>query len=244
MLPARQLLGYVFDSLYPRQCAVEACGSSHIAPQRHLCWECRAKIQLYTQSLCRCCGYFIEKQVTHDFVCGNCLKLRPHFDKARSAGRFDGVLRELVHNFKYNNALWLKQDLVDLLEGALQAHFEVSAVDLVLPVPLHSLRKRERSYNQADLLGRTLAKRINRSYDQHVLVRQRATGTQTSLNAAQRRRNVLGAFHVRRPAWVAGRVVLVVDDVMTTGATLSECARMLKKAGARQVWVLTVARGL
>jgi ComF family protein len=136
----------------------------------------------------------------------------------------------------------MKQDLCDLLHGALQACFTPAAIDVVLPVPLFPTRQRERSYNQAALLAEELAQRIDRRFDEQSLVRIRKTETQTHFNAVKRRENMAGAFSVARPEWVRQRCVLIVDDVMTTGATLHECAKALKKAGARTVWALTVAR--
>lgn len=113
---------------------------------------------------------------------------------------------------------------------------------MVLPVPLYSARQRERSYNQAALLAEELARRIDRRFDDKSLVRIRKTETQTHFNAVKRRENMSGAFAVARPEWVRQRCVLLVDDVMTTGATLHECAKALKQAGVRTVWALTVAR--
>jgi ComF family protein len=176
-------------------------------------------------------------------VCSACREAKPGFDKARAAGHFHGVLREQIHQFKYAQALWLKHDLADLLQGCLMAHFSPAEIDVVVSVPLHPVRERERSYNQAALIGQELAQRIDRRFDVRSLVRIRKTQTQTQFDAMHRRMNMLGAFGVAKPEWIAQRCVLLVDDVMTTGATLSECARMLKKAGARKVWAVTVARG-
>jgi ComF family protein len=136
----------------------------------------------------------------------------------------------------------MKQDLVDLLQGALEAHFRSSSIDVVVPVPLFSARQRERSYNQAGLLAEALACRIDRRFDGTSLVRIRETETQTHFNAVKRRQNMSGAFSVARPEWLRQRSVLLVDDVMTTGSTLHECAKALKKAGACEVWALTIAR--
>ena len=233
--------GHVADWLYPRVCP--GCGAMSDRPGRHLCWDCLSRIELYTQGLCTLCGRFAEGHVEHAFVCGACRQAKPRFDRARAAGRFAGVLREQVHQFKYGNALWLRHDLTDLLEGCLNAHFAAGEVDVVLPVPLHAVRQRERSYNQAALLAKELARRFDRRFDCRTLARVRTTATQTALDAAHRRMNMLGAFAVTEPAWVRSRCVLLVDDVMTTGATLDECARTLKKAGARTVWAVTVGRG-
>ena len=233
--------GLVADWFYPRVCP--GCGEVSDRAGRHLCWNCLSRVDLYSSGLCTLCGRFAEGQVSHAFVCGACKQAKPWFDRARAAGRFSGVLREQVHQFKYGQALWLKNDLTDLLQGCLSAHFDPEAVDVVLPVPLHPVRQRERSYNQAALLARELAHRIDRRYDGKALVRVRTTGSQTLLDAAHRRMNILGAFSVAQPEWVRHRCVLLVDDVMTTGATLNECARMLKKTGAHTVWAVTVGRG-
>lgn len=231
----------VADGFYPRVCP--GCGEVSDRPGRHLCWSCLSRVELYSQSLCERCGRFAEGHVEHAFLCGACRQSKPWFDRARAAGRFSGVLREQVHQFKYSQALWLKRDLADLLQGCLQAHFQPESVDVVVPVPLHPVRQRERTYNQAALLARELAGRLGRRFDGQSLLRTHKTETQTALDAAHRRMNMLGAFSVARPDWVRQRCVLVVDDVMTTGATLNECARVLKKAGARTVWAVTVGRG-
>jgi len=231
----------VSDWVYPRVCP--GCDQVSDRPGRHLCWDCFSRLELHTESLCEVCGNPAEGQVAHAFVCGVCKELHPAFAKARAAGHFRGVLRDQIHQFKYGQALWLKHDLTDLLHGCLTAHFQPDAVDVVIPVPLHPVRLRERSYNQAALLSQELARRIDRRCDLRSLVRTRKTQIQTYLDAVHRRINILGAFDVVQPEWVAGRCVLLVDDVMTTGATLNECARSLKKAGARVVWGLVVGRG-
>jgi len=237
-----EFAGRVADWFYPRVCP--GCGEISDRPGRHLCWACYARLELHTQAHCSICGHPAEGGVSHAFVCGACKgAAKPAFDRARSAGRLAGVLREQIHQFKYGDALWLKNDLVDLLHGCLLAHFTPEAVDAVVPVPLHPVRQRERSYNQAALLAQELSRRIGRRFDGRSLVRTRKTETQTRFDAAHRRMNILGAFEVAQPEWVTQRCVLLVDDVMTTGATLNECARMLKKAGARTVWALTVGRG-
>lgn len=242
MNPAARALEWAADAFYPRVCP--GCGRLSDRPGRHLCWGCLSGIELFTESLCDVCGAFVSGHVRHRFVCGACRQSPPAYDRARSAGHFTGLLRDLVHRFKYSQALWLKNDLADLLEGCLRAHFDAAAVDVVLPVPLHPVRMRERSYNQAAVLAEALAGRIGRRFDGRSLVRVRQTGTQTRLRARERKENMRGAFCVRRPEWVRGRAALLIDDVMTTGATLDACARALKKAGARRVWALTAARGL
>jgi ComF family protein len=238
---ARETAVTVADIFFPRHCV--GCGQSVDRPNGHICWECFRSIELREKGLCDCCGLKIESAVTHAFTCSVCHDTPPAFDRARSAGRFSGALRESLHQFKYGQATWLCGDLADLLHGCVLAHYAVAEVDVVAPVPLHASRRRDRGYNQAALLGAELAQRLQRPFVGDALMRTRATPTQTRLHARERRRNVHGAFVVRAPEWVRGRTVLLVDDVMTTGATLSEAARTLKRAGACRVWAVTAARG-
>ena len=235
-----QLFGVVGDAIYPRICPV--CGALSDRPDRHLCWNCFSRIDLLKSGLCTLCGNPLTGEPESVFICQSCRQRKPAFDRARSAARFSGVMRDMLHSFKYGNALWLKKDLADIMFGALMAGFEYTLIDVVIPVPLFRTRFRERSYNQALVLASALAALIDRRMDGRSLKRIRGTGTQTKFNSAQRRRNIAGAFKVVRPEWIRGRTVLLVDDVMTTGATLSECSRELKRAGAHQVFAISVAR--
>jgi ComF family protein len=231
----------ILDWLYPRNCP--ECQAPSDREGRHWCWSCFRKIELFPlQGGCEICGQRVEGNVMHSFVCDVCQTDKPHFDKARAAANFSGSLREQILAFKYQNALWMRQDLCDVLEGAVKTYFPIAQIDVVVPVPLYHVRKRERSFNQSAMLAEILAQRIDRRCDTKSLARIRETSTQTKLDKAHRRTNVAGAFQVKRPEWVAQRRVLLVDDVMTTGATLDECARVLKRAGARTVWAVTVAR--
>jgi ComF family protein len=175
-------------------------------------------------------------------ICGACRARAYGFHYARAAARYDGVVREALHAFKFRGRRALAAPLADLLIEVVTGRLPAGAPDLLLPVPLHPGRERERGFNQAALLARGVARAWGCPVREDVLVRTRATASQTELDAPARRANVRDAFRARRPALVAGRHVVVVDDVCTTGATLSECARCLREAGARRVGVLTVAR--
>ncbi len=237
----RRLGTALAEAVYPRTCPI--CGVASPRSDRLICWSCFSAFEPYSEGLCEVCGRFAEGGVEHSYLCGACRARRPAFDCARAACRFDGALRDLLHCFKYQGGVWLRADLADLLDGCARAHFDVEAVDVVVPVPLFAARLRERTYNQSGELAAELATRLDRRFDGTSLRRLRPTATQTRLSAEARRQNVRGAFAVRDNRLIVGRTVMLVDDVMTTGATLDECAATLKKAGARAVLAIAVARG-
>ncbi len=165
----------------------------------------------------------------------------PPYLFARSAAPYTGTVREALHAFKFLGQASLAAPLLDLILEVC-AGTERLPGDLVVPVPLHPARERERGYNQSALLARRLARRLRLPCRMRALERRRATRAQTELTGRERRRNVLGAFSVAEPRVVRDRHVVLVDDVLTTGATVAECARVLIRAGARTVGVVTVAR--
>lgn len=163
------------------------------------------------------------------------------FDRARSFGRYDGVLRDLVHLFKYAGVRTLAPRFGEFLAHLVAENPEYGSSDVIVPVPLHPDRQRVRGYNQAALLARELARRTSLPLDQESFVRVKATSPQAGLTAHQRRENVRAAFAVRGDSLSERRVILV-DDVLTTGATVNACAHALRRAGAAEVRVVTVAR--
>lgn len=239
----RGIFGRLADILWPRVCAVETCTRVSDRPDRHLCSHCFASLPFHEAGgACRVCGTLVAASAPHDFVCETCTKTPPAFEFARSALLYDDPVGQLLQDFKFRRGTWLCEDLVDLLEGAVRAKFAFSEIDVVLPVPLHPNRERERGYNQSALLAASLARRLNRRVDLHSLVRTRDTRHQARLSGDERRKNLRDAFAVHDPHGVRGRTVLLIDDVMTTGTTLSQCARPLLEAGAARVWCATVAR--
>jgi ComF family protein len=229
------------DLLYPRPCA--GCGGRVDAESGFLCWDCRAGFAYINDEYCARCGDPIDGVAGHEFECSACVSHKPAFERARSAVRHRGGFRGALWSFKYGSACCLTRDFSQILAGCVQAHYGGVAFDAVTCVPLHPRKERDRTYNQSQLLGADLARRLGLSFFAACLCRNRDTSTQTHLSAAARRNNVRGAFEVRAQEWVQGRTLLLVDDVMTTGATVDACARVLKKAGAGPVYVVTLARG-
>jgi ComF family protein len=170
--------------------------------------------------------------------CGPCRLGLTHYDAAYSFGEFTDALRRLIHLFKYDQMEPLAEPLGRLMVRAAPRQLKF---DMVVPMPLHWMRQWSRGFNQSELLGRVVARRLNTPM-RDALRRKRATPQQAGLTNSQRRKNVEGAFELRRGASVKDLHVLLVDDVLTTGATLGACAKVLKRAGAKRVSVLTLAR--
>lgn len=232
--------GVLLDLLYPRACT--HCG----APAdfgRFFCWECQAEFLYVQPPFCSCCGDPVPGHIDHEYQCVFCSRETPHFELARSAIRYEGAGGQALRALKYQHAIWLVPDLADLLEACLHTQYGLLTFDGVCYVPLHAVKYRERGFNQAELLARALAKRRDWPVLKNTLARTKWRDSQTKLTAPQRAANVKGIFAVRHAERFRNKRLLLVDDVMTTGATVNECARMLKKAGAESVHVLTVARG-
>ena len=208
-----------------------------------MCWDCLADVPRVEPPFCSCCGDPVAGDVQHDFVCYACSREMPRFDLARSAVRYEGVVGDSLRALKYEGALWLVPDLVSLLMACVAAEYAERRFDRVVSVPLFSSRRRSRGYNQAALLASALAARMRVPYKESSVRRIRSTVSQTGLTAPQRAANVIGAFRSGLFSSFSGDSVLLVDDVMTTGATVNACSGALKARGAKSVCVVTVARG-
>lgn len=235
--------GFLLDMIFPQTCG--ACGTALLERGLHLCWDCRARLKVVSAPLCSCCGEPIHGRVDHAYVCHACSRRPPPFRRARAAVHYNEVAKSILIRFKYHHELWMEPFLVDLLESAIRIHYGDEHYDALCAVPLHPSRLRERGYNQSGLLGRALARRLDIPLlGRNVLRRIRRTPSQTRLTARRRIVNVKGAFEASRAKAWAGKTLLLVDDVMTTGATAGACAKALLEAGAKAVDVVTVARGI
>jgi ComF family protein len=194
--------------------------------------------------LCRRCGLPFTSRAGEDHTCSECLIENRYFRKARAFGVYQGTLMEAIHRLKYGGKTSLSKPLSTLAKDTFYRFWDASSIDLLLPVPLHIRRLRERGFNQAHLVNRKWARQEGIPFDGLTLSRRRWTEPQTSLTRAERRKNVKGAFYLRRRDKVKGLRILLVDDVFTTGATVNECAKVLMKAGAGSVDVLTLARAI
>jgi ComF family protein len=239
----REILTGIADLIFPPRCA--ACDA---LLQEHgplpFCPSCLAGIRFIRSPLCPRCGTPFPGAEGEDHLCGDCLTRERPYALARSVGRYEGTLLAAIHRFKYRGKDGIGHVLGALMADFAAANWDMAAFDLIVPVPLHVKRLRERGFNQAVLLARPLAKRFGITLDVMSLKRDRFTPPQVGLGRRERPANVRGAFSVRHPRRIEGRRILLVDDVFTTGSTLTECSRTLVAAKAQAVAVLTMARAL
>ncbi len=238
-LPKIEPLRAVASLFYPPSCAV-CCGA--VADSRYLCDMCSDKAPRITAPFCATCSEPFPGAITEAFACANCNGRTLHFESAVSAFRSRGVVRKIVHEFKYGKQAHLKYPVAEwLAEGLEDPRLQGRRFDALIPVPLHPTRQRERGFNQAELLSELLSNRAGiRTHA--ALQRVRYTTTQTAFDRTERMENLHNAFRLRKNADVRGLRVLLIDDILTTGSTLSECARVLKAGGALSVHAATAAR--
>ncbi len=240
----------LFATLFPSHCRL--CGAFLIRISRlPVCETCLSSMRPVEGCVCVVCGERIPPSVVcaepEESCCWECRQTRPTFDKAVAYGSYQGGLRELIHLLKYRGvkpaASVLGRMLAEVIEHLSGAF--APAVPLVIPVPLHPTKLKERGFNQSEMIARAAIKLLRDKRLEirpDVLERKRATISQIGLTRHQRQENLRGAFVVLAPEEIANREVLLVDDVLTTGTTASECARVLRRAGATRVWAATVAR--
>ena len=228
---------------YPETC--QLCRTKHASPgDGFVCASCRSQVRFIQPPFCERCGLPYPGDFTAPFECTNCREMKLHFRSARSAVVAQDVVREAVHRYKYQRALWFEPFLAGLFLRAARPALRERDWDFIVPVPLHSVKEREREFNQAERLATHLSAATGIRLNAGLLRRVRPTATQTLLTRQQRAANMQGAFVIRPGAGLDGERVVLVDDVFTTGATTSACAEALLAAGAGEVCVWTVARGL
>jgi len=235
----------VIDLVYPRTCLVcKAKLEHHRCVDDLVCAGCWAGIKRNQPPFCRRCGRHLEaSEATRDYICSRCRQKQVYFDRAFSPCLYEGVLKELIHEFKYKNKDYLGKRLSTLLvEFIREYNVPMQHIDAVIPLPLHPARLREREFNQAEVLGRHVADAFEKTMLATALRRHRYARPQVEMNREEDRLlNVAESFSPDKKIDLKGKNILLVDDVLTTGATSSEGARALKEAGAEMVLVLTLA---
>jgi len=239
----KSALDAVLSFFYPEVC--QYCGDERATADRgYIGVDCRKHAKFIKPPICERCGLPFQGNVTSAFSCSNCRGSNLFFSAARSAVVARGMVLDLVHRYKYDRALWVEPFLADLLIQAAGESLQKEQWHMIVPVPLHPVKERHREFNQAERLAQRLGQATGIPVHKRVLRRVHPTPSQTHLTREARAANVARAFTLREPDRVAGKRIVIVDDVFTTGATTSTCARLLRQAHAQAVCVWTVARGL
>lgn len=227
----------LLNLFFPPQCLV--C-ETLVPTHGTLCTDCWNNVPFISDPMCACCGLPLEFSVDADSLCGECLREHPPYSRARAAFVYNDLSRSLILKLKYQDEMYLAPIFSGWMASA--GAELIRASDVIVPVPLHYWRMMTRRYNQSLLLARGLSRHTGLTLLAHGLRRIRHTQQQKGLTRPQREKNVKGAFSVSEKDAVKGKTILLIDDVMTTGATLNACTETLLKAGASQVNVLTLAR--
>src|SRR6266478_157438 len=239
MLAAPNFIRGIASLVYPPTCTI--CAGS-VGPHDYLCADCETKLSRIVPPFCAKCSEPFDGAITTTFSCANCAHRALYFDAAVSAYRSRGIARHVILNFKYGRQIHLRHLVGRWLIAALDdSRLRERRFDAIVPVPLHPAKQRERGFNQGALLAEWLSAHMALPF-RPVLQRVRFTTTQTAFDRSERMQNLRNAFRLRKNADVRKSRVLLIDDVLTTGSTLSECARVLKEAGAQSVYAATAAR--
>jgi ComF family protein len=239
----RQAVNYirdrVFDFLFSDLCYL--CRSERRREGGKVCGDCERRLEFVRDPKCVVCGrpFFGEAEVSH--TCGECIKEKRHYGKARSVFVYDDIVRRKIIEYKFLRNVTLSKVFGDYVLDYINDELS-NDYDMIIPVPLHKKRLKERYFNQALLLVTDSEKRNQIRVDKYSLKRIRYTKPQVLVRDSERAKNVKGAFIVDSAGSIEGKRVLVVDDIFTTGATVNECSKVLKEAGAKSVDVLTLAK--
>ena len=241
------IINQFIDLIYPPMCPIcgnflPEKGSNSEWPGFPICLSCLDEFSEVSHPCCTVCGRPFESWVEGDHPCETCLRKWPFYSKVIVPYLYEGTLMSAIHQFKYGGKSHLAKSLGPFLASFVGEQLNGMDGLLVMPVPLHPKRLRERGFNQSLLLARHVASQLDVDLDFLSLRRIRYTQPQTGLKKDQRRKNVRKAFGLIDPKMVKGRTIILVDDVTTTGNTLNECARILKRAGAEHVYCAVLSR--
>lgn len=241
MLYLCYMVGRIINLFYPASC--QACGKKSGIWNENLCGDCLKKIKKRLPPFCIKCG----RQLTGDPYlkdkCNDCKNHDPYYDRAHSGFHYEGILKDLVHDFKYKKITSLSREFSKLTVSFMKEYTLGKDVDIVAPVPMHPARIFKRETNHSHILAKDIAKNLGLKYSNRLLKKTKNTPLQSKLKRKERINNLKESFSVNKGSDVKGKNILLVDDLFTTGTTVNECAKILKEAGSDYVEVITLARG-
>ena len=222
----------LLDFIFPSHCYL--CSQYLSSPEKFYCNNCIQNLPALAKPFCPICKIYITELPAIHFC-------QTNLEWVYSLWSYHKPVEILVHKIKYEGKTGLARNLGQILAEQIRANNSLNRVDLIVPVPLHHSRHRERGYNQAEIIAQTISPTLNLKMAPDLLIRKKNTKDQTRLTAVERIENVRDAFSVKDEIEIEGMTIMLVDDVITTGATLDECARTLQSAGARKIYACTLA---
>ncbi len=230
----------ILEIIFPSHCLY--C-EKIISAEGLFCSDCWQKLQFITEPKCKICAHPFDFKVSDDLTCASCLSDPPAYDKTITVFRYNEIIKKIISQFKYRDTTYIAKKLAKFLFHRSRA--ELTNIDLIVAVPLHKKRLRQRKFNQASLLCRAMLQHTpTTKFYPDFLLRIKNTAAQVTLRKKQRKKNLKSAFALNPKYFqtVKNKRILLIDDVITTGATLENCAKVLKKAGAKKVTALTIAK--
>ncbi len=233
------MLKYILNLIYPDNYSCYVCGNDVFDNPHLICDDCLKTLPFLTGNLCKHCGEPIKSEGNY---CKRCKGKKFIFDKALAPFVYKDEIKNLILGLKYNNKKYNAKCLASFMSDVILKN-NINA-DVIIPVPLCNKRLKQRGYNQSWLLANEICKSVKVGVKDNILLRVKETPTQTNLDYAERQDNLKDAFKVRNSKQIKNKIVLLIDDVYTTGATVRECSKVLKNAGAKEIYVVTVAHTL
>lgn len=232
------MLKYILNILFPEKCI--ACNK--ITEANKICNDCWSNCSFITKPYCTICSYPFEFSTHENSICGSCIKQKPKYDRAFSLLKYDDASKKIIHNFKYHDQLHILEYLVDLL--VINGKDLLANSNVIIPVPMHKHKLLKRGYNQAALLAMRIAKKTKIHYLPEALIKRQNTAPQAGLDRAEREKKIKNNFslNLKIKEQLLNKNILLIDDVITTGATINECCKELKKANPKQIYVLSIAK--
>jgi ComF family protein len=230
------------DIILPKKCI---CGRNRTEDAKSLCHECWAKVQFISGDKCNCCGdpfAVLLDENEGQLLCPNCLETPPQYKKQRCVFKYDEHSSFIISKFKYSDATYVANYIAPQLQN-ISREF-IDDIDVITSIPLHLKKLVRRKYNQSAILANKLGRLSGKKVDNMLLKRIKDTTSQAGLERSKRLKNIKGSFTVPNPRKLEGKNILLVDDVITTGATIAEATKVLLKGGAKKVYVVAAARTL
>ncbi|MFH1621523.1 MAG: ComF family protein [Candidatus Omnitrophota bacterium] len=236
------IINSIINIIYPPVCAGCNKPNYNNIINNYICNECFYGIKRHIPPFCLKCGRSLSQiKSINKGACAACAERQYYFDEAWSVCKYEGTIKDLIHKFKYSQKIQYKEIFQNLFEEFLGAFNILKDIDFIIPIPLHPTRLREREYNQSQILSSLISGIIHKPVVSDILARRRNTKSQIELDEKTRIRNIADCFAIKKSHWLKSKSVLLVDDVLTTGITLSEAAKTIKALNPYKISILTLA---